>query len=61
MDEAKCKCGNAIITVARAKDGIVGFVEELSLRFGLFDDYTQIYLQDDNLIIEMTMSSNMGK
>ncbi len=44
-----------------AEDGIVEFVEELCVRFGLFDDSTQVRLQGDNSAAELTISSNMGK
>ncbi len=44
-----------------AEDGIVEFVMELCLRFGLYDDGTQIRLQGDNLAAELTISMNMGK
>ncbi len=45
------------LPVVRAEDGIVEFIEKLSLRFGLFDDNTQLCLHRDNL----TISSNMDK
>ncbi len=68
MDKARSKCGNAHhhrwnwqccdgMLVVSAEDGIVEFVEELCLHFGLFDDNTQ----GDNLAVELTISSNMGK
>ncbi len=44
-----------------AEDGIVEFVEELCLRFGLFNDNTQVCLQGDNLAVELTISTNMSK
>ncbi len=55
------KTGLLIITdgigfpVASAEGGIVEFVEELYLRFRLFDDNTQICLQGDSLMDEMTI------
>ncbi len=42
------------------KDGIVEFVEKLSLRFGLVDDNTQICLQGGSLMVDMAISSNRG-
>ncbi len=58
MDKARSKYGNDHhirwnwqcwdgLPIVSAEDGIVEFVEELSLRFGLFDDNTQICLQED--------------
>ncbi len=43
------------------EDGIEEFVDELSLRFGLFDDNTQIRLQGYNLAAELAISSNLAK
>ncbi len=43
------------------EDGIEEFVDELGLRFGLFDDNTQIRLQGYNLVVELAISSNLGK
>ncbi len=48
---ARCQCG----------EGIVEFVEQLSLRFRLFDDNTQMRLQGDDVAAELTISSKMGK
>ncbi len=42
------------------EDGVEEFVDELSLRFGLFDDNTQIRLQGYNLAAELAISSNLG-
>ncbi len=72
MDKARSKNGNAHhhqcnwqkwdrSSVIRVEDSIIEFVEKLSLRFGLFDGNTQICLQGDNLMTELTISSNMGK
>ncbi len=49
------------LPVVRAEDGVVEFAEKFSLRFGLFDVNTQICLKGDNLMADMTISSNMGK
>ncbi len=66
MDEARTKhgsahhprwnwlCWNSLPGVS-AEDGIVEFVEELCLHFGLFDDNTQIRLQGVNLAAELTI------
>ncbi len=44
-----------------AEDVIVEFVEELCLRFGLFDDNTQVRLHGGNLpTIKLMISLNMG-
>ncbi len=40
------------------EDGIVEFVEKLSLRFGLVDDNTQICLQSGSLMADMAVLSN---
>ncbi len=37
------------------EDGIVEFVEELSMYFGVFDDNTQISLQGGNWAAELTI------
>ncbi len=42
------------------EDGIEKFVDELGLRFGLFDDNTQIRIQGYNLAAELAISSNLG-
>ncbi len=42
------QCWNRLPGVS-AEDGIVEFVEEPCLCFGLFDDNTQIRLKEDNL------------
>ncbi len=47
-----------MLTVVIVEDGIV---EELSLRYGIFDDNTQIRFQGDNVAAELKVSSNMGK
>ncbi len=47
------KCWNRLPVVG-AEDGVVEFIEE---HFRLFDDNTQ----GDNLAVELTISSNMGK
>ncbi len=47
--------------IVSAEDGIVEFVEELSLHVRLFDDDTSIRLQGYNLAAELTISSNMNK
>ncbi len=44
-----------------AVDGVVELVEELCLRLGRFDGNTQVRLQGDNLAVEVTISTNMGK
>ncbi len=49
------------LPVVKPENGIVEFVEKLSMVFGLFDDNIQICLQSANLMTEMTISSNMGK
>ncbi len=62
MDKSKSKYGSAHrhrwnwqcwnkLPGVSAEGGIVDFVEELCLRFGLFDDSTQIRLQEDNLLV----------
>ncbi len=49
------------LPVVRVEDGILEFVEEFSLRFGLLKSNTQIRLQADNLAAELAIFSNMGK
>ncbi len=72
MDKAKSKHGSAHrhrwnwqcwnkLPGVSAEGGIVEFVMDLSLRFGLFVDSTQIRLQGDNLAAELTISMNMDK
>ncbi len=47
-------------SVVSAEGDIVEFVEELILCYGLFNDNTRTSLQGDNLVAELTISSNMG-
>ncbi len=52
------RCWNRLPEVS-AEYGIVKIVEELCLHLGFFDDNTQIRLQGDNLVAELTISSNV--
>ncbi len=54
------QCWNKLAGVS-VEDGIVEFVEEHCLRFGLFNDNIHIRLQGNNLAAELTIVSNMGK
>ncbi len=47
------------LPVAREGDGILEFVEKLSLRFKLLGDNTQICLQDNKMPTKMTIFLNI--